>query len=96
MYFDVASKTFQKENIEATKIVFVAADKNISWSELKALSDKICETLVNIGIPKGNPVLVYGDKEAFFLAAILSCYRMSLPFVPVNNSLPKNRIEKII
>ena len=96
MYFDVASKNFKEENIGSDKIAFIAADKNVTWSELKTLSDKICKTFINTGILKGNPVLVYGDKEAFFLAAILSCYRMGLPFVPLNNSLPKNRKEKII
>ncbi len=96
MYFDVASKTFKEENIDANKIAFVAADKNVTWSELKILSDEIYEALKKAAIPKGHPVLVYGDKEAFFLAAILSCYRRSLPFIPVNNLLPKNRIEKII
>src|ERR1700751_6022782 len=96
MFFDVATKSFKEENIEANKIAFVAADKNLSWVELKNLSDKICETLKKTNAPKGSPVLVYGDKEAFFLAAILSCYQMGLPFIPVNNSLPKKRIEKII
>ena len=96
MFFDVATKTFKEENIEANKIAFVAADKNVSWIELKNLSDKICEALKKINAPKGSPVLVYGDKEAFFLAAIFACYRMGLPFIPVNNSLPKKRIEKII
>jgi|GEM_PF-268434 len=96
MFFDVTTKTFKEENIEATKIAFVAADKNVSWIELKNLSDKICETLKKINAPKGSSVLVYGDKEAFFLAAIFACYRMGLPFIPVNNSLPKKRIEKII
>jgi D-alanine--poly(phosphoribitol) ligase subunit 1 len=96
MYFDVASKTFKEENIEASKIAFIAAAATVTWVELKILSDKICETLVKTGAPKGHPVLVCGDKEVFFLATILSCYRLNLPFVPVNNSLPKNRIEKII
>jgi D-alanine--poly(phosphoribitol) ligase subunit 1 len=96
MYFDVATKTFKEENTEADKIAFVAADKNISWTELKILSDKICGVLEKVNALNGSPVLVYGDKEAFFLAAILACYRMGLPFIPVNNSLPKKRIEKII
>ena len=96
MYFDIATKTFKEENIEANKIAFVAADKNVGWSELKTLSDKICESLKKTNAPKGSPVLVYGDKEAFFLAAILACYQMGLPFIPINNSLPKKRIEKII
>lgn len=96
MYFDVAAKTFREENIEADKIAFVAADKNLLWSELKNLSEKICEVLKQTGIPKGSPVLVHGDREAFFLAAILACYQMGLPFVPINNLLPKKRIEKIL
>ncbi|HXU27966.1 MAG TPA: AMP-binding protein, partial [Bacteroidia bacterium] len=96
MYFDVATKSFKEENIEASKIAFVAADKNVTWVELKTLSDKICESLKKTNAPKGSPVLVYGDKEAFFLAAILACYRLGLPFIPINNSLPKKRIEKII
>jgi D-alanine--poly(phosphoribitol) ligase subunit 1 len=96
MYFDVASKTFKDESIEADKIAFVTADKALTWLELKTLSDELCKTLEKTNVPKGHPVLVYGDKEAFFLAAILSCYRMGLPFVPINNHLPEKRIEKII
>jgi D-alanine--poly(phosphoribitol) ligase subunit 1 len=96
MFFDVTTKTFREENIEASKIAFVAADKNVRWGELKNLSGKICDTLKKTNVRKGNPVLVYGEKEAFFLAAILACYQMGLPFVPVNNSLPKKRLEKII
>jgi D-alanine--poly(phosphoribitol) ligase subunit 1 len=96
MFFDVATNFFKEENTEANKIAFVAADKNVTWTELKNLSDRICDTLTKTNAPKGSPVLVYGDKEAFFLAAILACYRLGLPFIPVSNSLPKKRIEKII
>lgn len=96
MHFDVATKTFRDESTEADKIAFVAADKTVSWKELKKLSDEFCKTFEKTNIPKGQPVLVYGDKEAFFLASILSCYRMGLPFIPVNNHLPEKRIEKII
>jgi D-alanine--poly(phosphoribitol) ligase subunit 1 len=96
MYFNVATKAFKEENIDADKIAFVATDKSLTWQELKTLSDEVCKTLEKTNISKGDPVLVYGDKEAFFLAAILSCYRMGLPFVPINNHLPGKRIEKII
>src|ERR1700740_537953 len=96
MYFDVATKIFRDENTEADRIAFVAADKSLSWKELKNLSDELCKLLEKENIPKKQAVLVYGDKEAFFLAAILSCYRMSLPFIPINNHLPEKRIEKII
>jgi D-alanine--poly(phosphoribitol) ligase subunit 1 len=96
MRFDIATKTFREEDIEADKVAFVTADKIVTWKELKILSDELCKTIENTNVPKRHPVLVYGDKEAFFLAAILSCFRMSLPFIPVNNHLPEKRIEKII
>jgi len=96
MRFDVATKLFVEEDSHADKIVFAAADKNLTWQELKTLSDKICESFKKTNIPAGYPVLVYGDKESFFLAAILSCYRMNLAFVPLSPALPKKRIEKII
>jgi len=96
MYFDVAEKIFKDEFVEADKIAFVAADKEISWKELKTLSDKICGALDKLNLPKGYPVLVYGDKEAFFLTTLLSCYRNNLAFVPISPDLPEARIKKII
>lgn len=96
MRFDVETKLFVDENTNANKIAFVAADSTLSWQQLKTLSDKICEVFKLANISAGNCVLVYGDKEAFFLAAMLSCYRMNLPFVPLSPSLPEKRVKKII
>jgi D-alanine--poly(phosphoribitol) ligase subunit 1 len=96
MRFNVETKLFVEENSDAEKIAFVASDKVLVWAELKTLSDKICDAFKNTNIPEGYPVLIYGDKEAFFLAAILSCYRMDLTFVPVSPALPAKRIQKII
>ena len=66
MFFDVAAKSFAYEHIDPDKLAFVASDQELSWKELKTLSDHICTTIEKINIPPGNPVLVYGDKEAFF------------------------------
>ncbi len=96
MRYNLKTKLFAEEIIAADKIVFAAADKDLTWSELKLLHDKICECLKKSNISKGSPVLIYGDKEAFFLASILACYNMNLTFIPLSPALPKKRIEKII
>ncbi|MHB8258711.1 MAG: AMP-binding protein [Bacteroidia bacterium] len=96
MFFDLATKTFREENVDADKIAFVAVDKPLTWIELKSLSDELCKILAKTSISKGHPVLVYGDKEAFFLVSLLSCLRMGFPFIPINNQLPEKRVEKII
>ncbi|MGZ3863598.1 MAG: AMP-binding protein [Bacteroidia bacterium] len=96
MRFNVETKKFEDMNSRPEKAAFHAADRSLSWAELKNLSDKICHAFTEAKIPRGYPVLIFGDKEAFFLAGILSCYRCGLTFVPVSPSQPKNRIEKII
>lgn len=96
MYFDVAAKVFADEHIDGEKIAFAASDCALGWNELKTLSDKICDVFQKINIPAGEPILIYGDKEALFLASILSCYRNNLPFVPVGPGLPAARIQKMI
>ena len=58
MYFNVATKAFKEENIDADKIAFVAADKSLTWKELKNLSDEICTALEKTTVPKGHPILV--------------------------------------
>jgi D-alanine--poly(phosphoribitol) ligase subunit 1 len=96
MYFDISAKTFRDTETDAGKIAFVAADKELSWKELKILSDNICGVIERTGLLSGQPVLIYGDKEAFFLASILACFRSGLPFIPMDPSLPEKRKEKII
>lgn len=96
MYFDVAANEFLETSDGAAKLCFAGADRELSWQELKDLSDRICQRLEEIKTPEGAPVIVYGEKEVLFLAAILSCYRKKIPFVPVEPSLPKKRIESII
>lgn len=96
MKYNVKTKLFTEEIVAANTIAFAAADKDLTWSELKLLCDRICDCLKKSGIKPGHPVLVYGDKEAFFLTALLACYNNGLPFIPVSPFLPKKRIEKII
>lgn len=96
MRYNIKTKLFVEEIVAGDKIAFAASDKNLTWNELKILHDKICACLKKAKIPAGYPVLVYGDKEAFFLASILACYNMNLAFIPLSPTLPKNRIEKII
>jgi D-alanine--poly(phosphoribitol) ligase subunit 1 len=96
MYFDLAANEFREIDQAAAKLAFAGADRSITWKQLKELSDKICSTLEKTNIPEGAPVIIYGEKEIFFLAAILSCYRKKLPFIPIEPSLPQKRIDNII
>jgi D-alanine--poly(phosphoribitol) ligase subunit 1 len=96
MRFDTARKIFLEEAVEPDKLAFACVDRDLIWLELKNLSDSICERLQKAEISLGHPVLLYGNKEAFLLAGLISCYRAGLPFIPVNPELPGQRISKIV
>lgn len=96
MYFDVAQRLFKEESRGGEKIAFVASEGELSWNELKKISGEIAKALEKAGVRKGARVLVYGDKEIFFLAAILACYRSKFTFIPVSPGLPVKRVESMI
>ena len=95
MYFDLQRNIFMETASRPEKLAFAAADRNMTWIELEELSGKICGAYKEAGIPVGHPVMIYGDKQAFFLAAIVACLREELPFVCINSELPRKRIELI-
>lgn len=95
MYFDLQRNTFMETGRRPEKLAFAAADRNLSWAELQELSDLICAAFKKADVPVGHPVMIYGDKQAFFLAAVVACLREELPFICINNELPRRRMELI-
>lgn len=77
------------------KLAFAAANGELTWAGLKETSDRICAAIKQARIPKGHPVLVYGDKETCFLATLVACLREGLPFITLSAELPVKRMELI-
>jgi D-alanine--poly(phosphoribitol) ligase subunit 1 len=95
MHFDLKERIFKEEAVQPDKVAFAAPDMDLTWKELKELSDQIC-TAFSKYIPANFPVFLKGNKEAFFLASVLSCYRLHLPFIPIDPTLPEKRIQKMM
>ncbi len=66
-----------------------------SYSELYAFICNIHNYLES-RLNNKNPIIVYGHKEIFMKATILSCSFLGIPYVPVDISTPNERIEEII
>lgn len=96
MYFDVVGKIFKEEGIDTAKLAFACADRDLTWGELKKTSLHVTELLAKAGVKEGQPVMVYGNKEAWFIASLLACYCNNIPFVPATPDLPPSRLEKMM
>ncbi|HLG02372.1 MAG TPA: AMP-binding protein, partial [Bacteroidia bacterium] len=87
---------FIETELDPSRLAIAATDRDLSWAELKKLSDQLCEKLSSTGIPQGCPVIIYGQKEHLFQAAVLSCMRLKLPYIPIDRVMPPERIKRIV
>lgn len=78
------------------RIAHIYRESNMSYMELKKKSDALaCFIIENYGSNK-EPVLVYGHKEHLMLVSFLACIKAGHPYIPVDISMAKERIEEII
>lgn len=71
----------------------------LTYRELKTFSDALAVWLVQ-NVPfdtqKGIPVVVYGHKESEMLVLLLACLKSGHPYIPVDISVPSERLGKIL
>jgi D-alanine--poly(phosphoribitol) ligase subunit 1 len=86
-------------DMHAKNIPFKAAHvyrgKTLTYSELKIQSDSIACRLSEICGPK-KPVVVRGHKQSGMLSSFLACAKSGRPYIPVDSSLPVERLNEIL
>ncbi len=95
MIFDFNINQFILTESASDKDFIVGSDKVLNQKEVYAAHLKLKSTLQKISIPKGHPVCIYGEKEAFFPIAMITLISMDIPYVPIDAIMPFGRIQKI-
>lgn len=70
-------------------------DKSYSYKELYKFVCNIYHFLLKENKDK-KPVVVYGHKEIYMKATFIACSFAGMTYVPIDDSMPKERMEKII
>lgn len=70
-------------------------DKSYSYKELYKFVCSIYHFLIKENKDK-KPVVVYGHKEIYMKATFIACSFAGMTYVPIDDSMPKERVEKII
>ncbi|MDQ7096450.1 D-alanine--poly(phosphoribitol) ligase subunit DltA [Desulfosporosinus sp. PR] len=71
----------------------------LTYSELKTYSDSLaCWLFQTLKYASGKrlPIIVYGHKESEMLVFFLACLKSGHPYIPVDSSIPPERLLKII
>lgn len=77
-------------------IAHISRDSTITYGELYKKSNALSAFLIDkYGVDK-TPIIVYGHKQNEMLCAFLACVKSGHAYIPVDSSLPKERIKSII
>ena len=95
MYFDFQKNKFIDQQSESLKLAIAGSDRDINWLELKNEVEKYKLLFQDLKIPKGHPVIIYGDKEAAFLVILIALVSMDIPYIPFDHSYPVEWLKKV-
>lgn len=78
------------------RVAHVSGDRTLTYRDLCTRSDALAAWIENqLGDNRG-PVAVLGHKEPEMLIAFLAVVKSGRAYVPIDNALPQQRIERII
>lgn len=75
-------------------------DRYITYADLIRYSDALAvllyEEMQKKSIKRGTPIIVHGHKESEMLVAFLASVKAGCPYIPIDSSLPAERIKQIL
>jgi D-alanine--poly(phosphoribitol) ligase subunit 1 len=77
------------------RLAYVSASGSLSWRTLAEQSDALAGFLAAETGGRG-PVAVFGHKETGMLPAFLGCLKAGHAYVPIDVSLPPDRVRRIV
>ncbi|CAH2713011.1 D-alanine--D-alanyl carrier protein ligase [Neobacillus rhizosphaerae] len=77
-------------------LAYISPSEEITYGELWRKSEQIAAYLLKQNNERHLPVLVYGHMDASMITSFLGCVKAGLPYIPVDTSIPIERVIKII
>lgn len=74
---------------------FTASEKKLTYKELWLQSERVANYLLQKDLESGSPIMVYGHMEPEMLISFLGCVKSGHPYIPIDTSIPLDRIQKI-
>ncbi len=78
------------------RVAMVCGSSSVTYKELWERSDVIAKHIKSTYKNDKTPIVVYGHKNPYMLVAFLGCVKSGHAYVPIDISVPRNRVEAII
>src|SRR5262245_15767336 len=76
------------------RIAHRSGDRTLAYAELRRSSDALAGAIVRQLSGDRSPIAVVGHKEPEMLIGLLGVAKAGCPYVPLDSSLPRARIER--
>ena len=82
--------------LQPERLVFISPTKQITYGELWRNSDQLAGFIMEQNLKEYSPIMVYGHMEPEMVISFLGSVKAGHPYIPVDTSIPLERVEKII
>ncbi len=82
----------EQSKLHPDRIAVVCEEKQISYSELNAKSDRLANYLQKLGVKPEVPVGIYGDRSLELIIAILGILKAGGAYLPLDAKLPSENL----
>lgn len=88
------------QHAQSNAIFYIYERENVrieyGYRELKTHSDRIATYILDQQGRDKRPVIVIGHKSPLMVTLFLACAKAGHPYCPIDTSMPKDRIQKIL
>jgi len=77
------------------QVAHVSGQRSLTYLELRRQSDSLAAYLAD-EVPGNEPIAVLGHREPEMLVAFLGCVKAGHPYIPLDNALPPQRMERML
>lgn len=95
LLFDFHKNQFSQTDNLSDKPFIVGSDIILSEKEAHEIHQTLKSLLLELHIPSGHPVCIYGEKEAMFPVVMITLMSLNIPYIPIDAIMPVGRIKNI-
>jgi D-alanine--poly(phosphoribitol) ligase subunit 1 len=74
---------------------FISPNGEINYRELWQQSEHIANYILTKNLAKDSAIMVFGHMEPEIIVSFLGCVKSGHPYIPIDTSIPLERIERI-
>jgi amino acid adenylation domain-containing protein len=93
---NIAEAILQRGDTNANDVALVDGETKLTYQELKTESLRWCSQLRELNLKEGTPVGVLSSRSVHILPAILGVLFSKLVYLPLETSLPEERLNYMI